>query len=163
MAAGAGARPEPVTRLRCGKVVTCVSASPLGSPLATGHPDNVVRIWDSRGRGGAAGGAGEAAAVGLRSSLGGCGAWVSAVAFCPDSGPYVAAATHGGAALLWDVRAPASPLHSLAKHGDKALALAWAPQGGRGARAEHGGLVLSAGADCKVRATTTGVGGVGGS
>jgi WD40 repeat protein len=61
-----------VCGLQAPKTVHCIAASPLGSLLATGHADGVVRIWDTRGRS-AVGDAAASASKGpegLRASLG---------------------------------------------------------------------------------------------
>jgi ribosome biogenesis protein YTM1 len=144
----------PVTTLRSGKVITSITASPLGGTLATGHADNTVRIWDPRGRGGSAGAQGGAQeAIGLRAALSGASSWVSDVSFHTSSGHHVAAATHGGLCLLWDIRAPQTPLFEIAKHSDKALAVAWM---------HSGGGVISGGADSTVHVSTVSIGGGGG-
>jgi len=140
---------SPITSLRCGKVVTSIAASPLGGTLATGHADNAVRIWDPRGRGGSAGQQGGAQeAIGLRASLNGAMSWVADVSFHPSSGHHVAASTHAGTCLLWDVRAPQSPLFEIARHSDKALAVAWT-QSGTG--------ILSGGADSTIRVSSVSI------
>jgi WD40 repeat protein len=140
---------SPITSLRCGKVVTSITASPLGGTLATGHADNAVRIWDPRGRGGSAGQQGGAQeAIGLRASLNGAMSWVADVSFHPSSGHHVAASTHAGTCLLWDVRAPQSPLFEIARHSDKALAVAWT----------HSGTgILSGGADSTIRVSSVSI------
>jgi len=141
---------SPVTTLRCGKVVTSITSSPLGGTLATGHADNTVRVWDPRGRGGSAGSqGGQQEAIGLRATLNGSSTWVSDVAFHTTSGHHVAATTHGGLCLLWDIRAPQSPLYEVAKHSDKTLAVAWM---------HSGGGIISGGADSTVHVSTVSIG-----
>ena len=141
---------SPVTTLRCGKVVTSITSSPLGGTLATGHADNTVRVWDPRGRGGSAGSqGGQQEAIGLRATLNGASTWVSDVAFHTTSGHHVAATTHGGLCLLWDIRAPLSPLYEVAKHSDKTLAVAWM---------QSGGGIISGGADSTVHVSTVSIG-----
>ena len=141
---------SPVTTLRCGKVVTSITSSPLGGTLATGHADNTVRVWDPRGRGGSAGSqGGQQEAIGLRATLNGASTWVSDVAFHTTSGHHVAATTHGGLCLLWDIRAPQAPLYEVAKHSDKTLAVAWM---------QSGGGIISGGADSTVHVSTVSIG-----
>jgi WD40 repeat protein len=158
--------------LHAGKAVTGVSASPLGSTLATSHPDHVVRLWDTRGRDGAAGElaesaeAGVGAAAGLRGTLRGAPAatatWTASVAWAPWSSHHVAAAAHDGSVRVWDIRAAAAPLFVAHKHDDQALAVAWAQTSSASAGADKGGsadggtdlgLVVSGGADARLRAS----------
>jgi hypothetical protein len=167
-----------VAELRTGKAVTAISPSPLGSTLATAHPDHVVRLWDTRGRDGAAGelaaavDSGVTSAVGLRSALRGVDAatttWMAAVAWSPRSSHHVAAAGNDGGVFVWDIRAAAAPLFTVHSHGpgQQALAVAWgfqASAGGEGsgdrddvaeaAGAGDLGLVVSGGADAALRAS----------
>jgi ribosome biogenesis protein YTM1 len=133
--AGGGA---PLTTIQCGRAPTALASSLLGGVLASGHGDGCVRLWDSRGRGGAgAVGLGEGEAdpgaaarqtVGQRGTLhpGVSAAWISDVAWCPTSAHLVAASDFGGTVRLWDMRAPTSPLAVLSSHGAaRALAVRW--------------------------------------
>ena len=169
--------------LRCGKAVTALTASPLGGLLASGHPDGVVRLWDSRGRSstaavsaelslaeaaavqgsseGSAGGSSSSsssAPAGLRASLSrsGSSSWVSEVSWCPTAPHLLAACDFGGSAQLWDIRAPAAPLAALTQHKDKALCMQWLWAAG-GAGAGAGGpqelTLVSGGADRQLQSS----------
>lgn len=52
--------------------------------------------------------------------------WVSDVAWCPGAEHILAAACQDGSVPLYDIRSPASPLHVVTTHKQKALAVAWA-------------------------------------
>lgn len=148
----AAAAPVPVTVLRTGKVITSITCSPMGSSVATGHPDNCVRVWDARGRAGKdAASSTSLEAAGLKSTAAGAGGWVSSVAWCPASAHYLAATCYDGTSLLWDLRAPSAPLHTLTKHGDKALSVAWVGTG------DAAGSVITGGADKQVRCARSGI------
>ena len=127
-------RPVPITLLRCGKVITSITSSPLGSLLATSHPDHVIRIWDSRGRNTNVKNNTEdddnntsitTEAIGLKSTLLGQTSWINSVSWCHNSAYYVSGIGYNGIALLWDIRAPNTPLYTLDTHTDKGLCITW--------------------------------------
>lgn len=66
--------------------------------------------------------------------------WVTSAAWHPSSAHHLATASFDRSVKLWDLRA-AVPLHTLAAHTDKALAVSWA-----GPR-----RLASGGADCALR------------
>jgi ribosome biogenesis protein YTM1 len=66
--------------------------------------------------------------------------WVTAAAWHPDSPHHLATASFDRTVKLWDLRALV-PLHTLAAHTDKALAVAWAGPA----------RLASGGADCALR------------
>ena len=101
------------------KVVTSLCTPVSGSTIISGHPDHVLRLWDTRTSGAAA-----STAASVRSTLTGHKSWVSAVAWAPDSSYHVASASHDGSVLMWDVRS-STPLYTLGAHDDKALAVAF--------------------------------------
>ena len=122
----AGGVTAPLVTLRAKKPVTALAASALGGLLASGHTDGSIMLWDSRGRAAAdtpmlaVGGAG---AHGLRATLRGpvSGAWVADVAWVPA--PHLLlSADYSGAVSLWDVRAPAAPISTVARHEGKVFA-----------------------------------------
>ena len=121
----------PLVRLACAKAATSISASPLGSLLATAHADHSVRVWDTRGRraapaaafGGKAGSAQQSRPDGLTGALSQGEGWLTSVAWCPRSSHHVAAAGMDGAVCLWDVRATAAPLFQVHTHASRALAV----------------------------------------
>ncbi len=102
--------------MQCGnKVVTALCTPVHGSTVVTGHPDNVLRVWDTR--------SGSANAV-AKATLSGHDAWVSSVSWSPASSHLVSSASHDGSVQLWDVRGTKA-LSVLGKHDDKALAVAF--------------------------------------
>ena len=69
--------------------IRCLSFAPDGRMFATGHPDALVRIWDSE-------------TGGLESSLKGCQAEITSVHISPD-GTRLAAGARDGSAIVWDL------------------------------------------------------------
>jgi ribosome biogenesis protein YTM1 len=115
------------------KAVHAVAAAPGGDGrlVAFGGAERALRLWDARTGG---------AAVGVR-GLASHSAWVSALAWHPDSAHALLSASHDGSAKLWDLRA-AVPLASVAAGGgEKLLAAAWASPG----------AAAVGGADCALR------------
>ncbi len=102
------------------KVVTSLCTPLSGSTIISGHPDHVLRLWDTRASGPAA----STSTSSVKSTFTGHKSWVSAVAWAPDSSYHVASASHDGAVLMWDIRS-STPLHALGAHDDKALAVAF--------------------------------------
>jgi WD40 repeat protein len=96
--------------------VTAIAFAPDGNILATGHDDNVVRIWDCQR---------ESHLHELR----GHALPVSAVAFSTD-GKKLATAGEDRVIRLWDV-ATGKQIGSLKGHTDRIPALVWHPDGRR--------------------------------
>lgn len=119
-------------RLQGTKVVTSLDHSAQNQLLASGHPDNLVRLWDARTTGDSI----------VKLSLVGHKAWVAAVKWSPTDSNLVASASHDKTVKVWDMRAPKSPLHTIADHTNKCLALDWT---------RKGDCIVSGGADSKLR------------
>lgn len=97
------------------RAITAISVNADGLVLSA-HPDHCVRLWDPR-----ASQAGESVVQRTFSSH---KEWVSAVAWHPTSASLFASASYDGSVKVWDARASV-PLHTLAAHDGKALAVAW--------------------------------------
>ncbi len=69
--------------------------------IATGHADNMIRLWDPRDQG----------SVMIKMKLKGHKNWVSSVKWTNDY--LLASASYDCSVKLWDIRAPSFPLHSL--------------------------------------------------
>ena len=135
--------------LHTGAAVFCVAVppGPAGAALAAfGGAGGLVRLWDER-----------ASATAPSRTLASHAGWVAGAAWHPTSPHLFATAGHDGAVKLWDVRAggggdgeaddsaaalPAPALHTLAGHGGKVCAVAWAGPG----------RLVSGGEDGRVRA-----------
>jgi WD40 repeat protein len=92
--------------------VTAVAFRPQGDLLATGHDDNVVRIWDLHG-------------MEVLRELQGRDRAVSALAFSVD-GQFLASAGEGRTIFLWNVET-GELRGRLVGHTDRIPALAWHP------------------------------------
>lgn len=116
------------------KAITSLSFSEDANLLASAHEDRHIRVWDPRMTGQEV----------IKSTLKSHKKWVTSVAFAPAARqtPFLlASCAHDGAVKLWDTRssAPLQTVEGAKGHGDKALCLAWFPQG-----------LVSGGADCKL-------------
>lgn len=163
------------------KAITAIAASPMGSLLATAHPDHCVRLWDSRGRSSAAAALGEGGdarvstslADGLRAVASYGTSWASSVAWSPESSHHLALASYDGSVTVWDARSPTAPLFvdlgsaAVLQHGAAAASGAGAGAGSAAATAAKparayacawGGpgftTVFSGGADNRLRHAT---------
>ncbi|KAK9821782.1 hypothetical protein WJX81_002702 [Elliptochloris bilobata] len=128
---GSGANTDT---LNASKAVYCVAAPPEGAGaglVAFGGAERVLRLWDPRTAPGEA-----LAKRGFTSH----GDWITAAAWHPTSAHHLATASFDCSAKLWDLRALV-PLHTLAAHTDKALAVSWAGPA----------RLASGGADCALR------------
>ncbi|MDG9726775.1 nSTAND1 domain-containing NTPase [Streptomyces sp. DH41] len=114
---------------------SAVAFAPDGRTLASGGHDGTVRLWNTAGPGAAgADTAGADAGEPLGEPLRITGGPVGAVAYSPD-GTLLAAAGHGGAIRLWDVRRdrarPRPVGRPLVSHdGQSVVTVAFAPDGG---------------------------------
>ena len=73
--------------------------------------------------------------------------WATAVSWSPSDAHTLASAAHDGTVKLWDLRST-TPLHTLAAHADKALAVRYHAAGGGDARV----CLVSGGADKQMHA-----------
>eukprot|EP00514_Thraustochytrium_sp_LLF1b_P009587 CAMPEP_0184543734 /NCGR_PEP_ID=MMETSP0199_2-20130426/3146_1 /TAXON_ID=1112570 /ORGANISM="Thraustochytrium sp., Strain LLF1b" /LENGTH=460 /DNA_ID=CAMNT_0026937807 /DNA_START=31 /DNA_END=1413 /DNA_ORIENTATION=+ len=115
-----------------GKVVTALDHSSQNNMLASGHPDNAVRLWDSRTTGDSV----------VRLQLRSHRAWVSCVKWCPTNSNLLISAAHDRTVKVWDIRST-KPLHTLEEHQNKVLAVDWSKDGKQ---------IVSGGADSILRA-----------
>ena len=112
--------------------MTAMDSSPDGNVLLTGHPDHLLRLWDTRQEGVAASAAGTKR---LKSHS----EWVSAVSWSKSNENWVLSAAHDGRIKLWDIRS-SIPLHTVVEITGKALCAGWS----------GGSRVLGGGTDCRV-------------
>jgi bla regulator protein BlaR1 len=96
--------------------IRCVSFSPDSSIFATGHPDALVRLWESE-------------SGGLKKSLQGSQAPITSVHISPD-GSQVAAGASDGSVLVWEI--DSGDLVAHLPPGQLAVScLRWSPRGDR--------------------------------
>jgi ribosome biogenesis protein YTM1 len=88
----------------------------MSGTLASGHNDNIIRLWDTRSSDA------EAMKLTLRSHRG----WVSGVIWRPNDAHTLASSSYDGTVKIWDIRS-SIPLHTLnnVHAGEKALAIDW--------------------------------------
>lgn len=114
------------------KAIRAVAWSDAAKLLATAQGDKTVALFDLKGEGH------------LKVRLGQGGGHQEAVvdvAWMPGSTSLLASASHDKSSLLWDIRSPKAPIHTLTTHDDKVLCAHWA----------NAQLVLTGGADCKLQ------------
>lgn len=100
------------------RAITDISVNADGLVLSA-HPDHCVRLWDPRAQ--------QAGETVVQRTFSSHKEWVSAVAWHPTTATLFASASYDGTVKLWDARS-AVPLHTLAAHDGKALAVAWRPE-----------------------------------
>ena len=105
-------RQDCVATVNGSKVNTCLTYARDAKLLVTGHPDGALRLWDPRrGDEDTSGRASGSLTAGTLQAEG--GSWVSDVAWCGPSSPFLVAATSHDAKLrLWDLRGN-KPLYTL--------------------------------------------------
>eukprot|EP00656_Telonema_subtile_P000048 TRINITY_DN10015_c0_g1_i1.p1 TRINITY_DN10015_c0_g1~~TRINITY_DN10015_c0_g1_i1.p1 ORF type:complete len:409 (-),score=92.00 TRINITY_DN10015_c0_g1_i1:255-1481(-) len=114
------------------KAIRAVSWSESAQLLATAQGDKTVALFDMKGEGH------------LKVRLGQGGGHqepVVDVAWMPGSTSLLASVSHDKTSLLWDIRSPKEPVHTLTTHDDKVLCAHWT----------NSQIVLTGGADCKLR------------
>lgn len=99
------------------RAITDISINKSGLVLSS-HPDHCVRLWDPR--------ATQSGENVVQQTFHSHKEWVSAVAWQPESDHLFASAGYDGAVKIWDARSTI-PLHTVAAHEGKTLALAWRP------------------------------------
>lgn len=102
-----------------------LSVSSATGLIASGHTDNTVRVWDPRVQDG----------VVVKMTLSSHTGWVTSTAWSPSSTFTIVSASHDHSLKVWDIRS-STPLHTIAAHEGKVLAVDWVKD-----------LVLSGGAD----------------
>ncbi|KAJ3018791.1 UNVERIFIED_CONTAM: WD repeat-containing protein 12 [Siphonaria sp. JEL0065] len=116
----------------CEKVVLGLDHSANSGLIATGHSDNLIRIWDPRDQKGLV----------VKMKLTSHKNWVPSVSWSPDSPYTLASGSYDGSIKVWDIRST-TPLHSLSavEEGQKkVLAIVW-----------EQGCLFSGGEEGKVR------------
>lgn len=114
----------------CNKVVTSLCNQPGGQMMATGHPDNCVRLWDARAGGDSS----------VQAKLDGHSGWVTDVAWCPTRDELLLSASVDKTVNVWDIRSKV-PLYTMSGHNGKVLTVDWATLGDE---------FVSGGDDCKL-------------
>jgi ribosome biogenesis protein YTM1 len=114
----------------CNKVVTSLCSQPGAQLMATGHPDNCVRLWDARAGGDSS----------VQAKLDGHSGWVTDVAWCPTRDELFLSASVDKTVCVWDVRSKV-PLYTMSGHDGKVLAVDWTT---------FGDDFVSGGEDCKL-------------
>lgn len=101
--------------LHGGKALTCLDYLASRQVLASGHPDNIIRMWDARASGDAV----------VKLSLKGHRGWVSSVAFQGEDSNLLATASYDRSIKIWDIRGGV-PLHTIQTDVmGKLLAVSW--------------------------------------
>ncbi|KAG0167953.1 WD repeat-containing protein 12 [Apophysomyces sp. BC1034] len=117
----------------CEKVVLDVDYSTKSRLIATGHADNVIRLWDPRSEDG----------TNVKLALRGHSAWVSSVSWSPSSEYTLCSGSYDSTIRVWDIRSKGA-LYTLAADDvskkDKVLSVHWDSQ-----------KILSGGEDKKLR------------
>ncbi|KAI8388800.1 nuclear protein Ytm1p [Radiomyces spectabilis] len=117
----------------CEKVVLDVDYSAKARLLATGHADNIIRLWDPRSEDG----------TNVKLALRGHSAWVSSVSWAPNSEYALCSGSYDSSIRVWDIRSKGS-LYTIdaedASKKDKMLSVDW-----------DGERILSGGEDKKLR------------
>jgi dipeptidyl aminopeptidase/acylaminoacyl peptidase len=96
--------------------IRCLSFAPDSRLFATGHPDALVRLWDSE-------------TGGLETSLSGSQATITSIHVSLD-GRHVAAGAKDGSVLVWDI-ASGDVAAQLPLHGAAVSCVRWSPRGDR--------------------------------
>ncbi|RKP37954.1 WD40-repeat-containing domain protein [Dimargaris cristalligena] len=86
------------------KVILDLAYSGLSHLIATANADRLIRLWDTRVQEGE---------PGVKLTLSGHRAWVSAVDWSPTSPFMLASASHDGTVKIWDVRSPTASLYTV--------------------------------------------------
>ncbi|CAO3599388.1 unnamed protein product [Absidia cylindrospora] len=103
------------TTKNCEKVVLDVAYSGDARLIATGHTDNLVRLWDPRSEDG----------VNVKLALRGHKGWVSSVSWAPNSPYSLCSGSYDGSIRIWDIRSK-GPVYTLQEQDHpKVLAVDW--------------------------------------
>jgi ribosome biogenesis protein len=122
-----------VNSISTGKAIHAVTASPMGSLIASAHSDHKIRIWDSLSRDLPDARAdlqlSSTASLkrdGLRTTFLSTPSWISSLSWHVSSPFHIASSNYSGNVTLWDIRAPSSPLITLSQHQGKVFSTCWA-------------------------------------
>ncbi|KAI9490380.1 WD40-repeat-containing domain protein [Zychaea mexicana] len=105
----------------CEKVVLDVDYSSRSRLIATGHADNVLRLWDPRSEEG----------TNVKQSLRGHSAWISSVSWSKTSEHLLCSGSYDSTVRVWDIRSK-GPLYTVnaadASSNSKVLSVDWDEQ-----------------------------------
>ncbi|KAK8807026.1 hypothetical protein WA158_003785 [Blastocystis sp. Blastoise] len=113
------------------KVVTCVRYNPLNSLFISGHPDGIIRLFDSRASNGTI----------MKMAFSQSGSWTTSLAWKPDSEYIFVSGSQDHKIRLWDIRSsyPTYILDTI--HTDKIFDVQW----------KDNNTILSGGADKELK------------
>ncbi|TPX44914.1 hypothetical protein SeLEV6574_g04208 [Synchytrium endobioticum] len=103
--------------MNCESVITCMDYSAHSGLIATGHTDNLIRLWDPRTQDGFV----------VKLKLASHKSWVSAIQWSPSSAYMLASASFDSTIKVWDVRST-TPFYTIAGSEDnnkKLFAMEW--------------------------------------